>query len=486
LKQASSNVFSNFLRIFKIYHSYIPTKMNYTIAFNRLLALTLLAGFYFSTLTLSLAQEPVSQDDEIKQMVKQLSAENLQQLVEKMAGFGTRHSLSSTTSKKEGIGAAREWVKAEFEKYAQASKGRMTVEMDRFMVKADGRRIPEDVEMANVMATLKGTDPNDDRVIIVGGHLDSRATDVMDATSQAPGANDDASGVAMVMEMARVMASREFPATLVFIAFQGEEQGLYGSRHLAERVKNEDWNLVAMLNNDIVGNSYSAETGLHDNTTVRVFSEGVPSGETEEQARMRRIMGAENDSPSRNLARYMENVGEKYVDQMDVILVHRSDRFLRGGDHTPFNQQGFAAVRMSETNEDFDHQHQNVRKENGRQYGDLPEFMDFEYLRKNTGVNLATMASLAWAPAAPENVAVLTAELTNKTDLQWEAPDKGQKPAGYYVLMRETNSPRWEKKFFVKDTKATLNYSKDNYFFAVQAVDEEGHASLPVLPVPLR
>ncbi|WP_276498357.1 M28 family metallopeptidase [Pontibacter litorisediminis] len=451
-----------------------------------LLALLLLAGAPLLTPTQSIAQEVVRQDDDIKKMINQISAENLEQLVRKMVSFGTRHTLSSTTSKKEGIGAAREWVKSEFEKYAQASGGRMTVEMDKFVVKADGRRVPQDTEMANVMAILKGTDPNDDRVIIVGGHLDSRATDVMDAKSKAPGANDDASGVAMVMEMARVMASQKFPATLVFVAFQGEEQGLYGSSHLAERAKKEGWNLVAMQNNDIVGNSFSAESGLHDNTRVRIFSEGTPVNESEEQARLRRTLGTENDSPSRNLARYMELVGEKYVDQMDVVLVHRADRFLRGGDHTPFNRQGFAAVRMSEMNEDFDHQHQDVRKENGKQYGDLPEFMDFEYLRKNTAVNLASMASLGWAPAAPEKVGVLTSNLTNKTDLQWQAPAKGGKPAGYYVLMRETNSSNWEKRFYVTETNATLPYSKDNYFFAVQSVDKEGHASLPVLPVPVR
>ncbi|MCX2740533.1 M28 family metallopeptidase [Pontibacter anaerobius] len=451
-----------------------------------LLAALLLTGAPLITPTQSIAQEVVRQDDDIKKMINQLSAQNLEQLVRKMVSFGTRHTLSTTTSKKEGIGAAREWVKSEFEKYAQASGGRMTVEMDKFTVKADGRRVPQDTEMANVIAILKGTDPNDDRVIIVGGHLDSRATDVMDAKSKAPGANDDASGVAMVMEMARVMASQKFPATLMFVAFQGEEQGLYGSTHLAERAKKEGWNLVAMQNNDIVGNSYSAETGLHDNTKVRIFSEGVPANETEEQARLRRTLGAESDSPSRNLARYMELVGEKYVDQLDVVLVHRSDRFLRGGDHTPFNRQGFTAVRMSEMNEDFDHQHQDVRKEDGKQYGDLPEFMDFEYLRKNTAVNLASMASLGWAPAAPEKVGVLTSELTNKTDLKWEAPAKGAKPAGYYVLMRETNSPNWEKRFYVTDTKATLPYSKDNYFFAVQSMDKEGHASLPVLPVPVR
>jgi hypothetical protein len=458
--------------------------MTYKTKFTRLLALCLLAGLYF-TQTVA-AQATAMQDEEIKKMVNEVSAENLRVLVQRMVDFETRHSLSTTTSKKVGIGAAREWVKSEFEKYAKTSNGRMTVEMDRYIVKADGRRITQDIEMANVVATLKGSDPTDDRVIIVSGHLDSRATDVMDAKSKAPGANDDASGVAIVMEMARIMASRQFPATLVFVAFQGEEQGLYGSRHMAERVKKEGWNLVAVLNNDIVGNSYSAEMGIHDNTRVRVFSEATPSNETEEQARLRRTLGSENDGPSRNLARYMKMAGEQYVDQIEVILGYRPDRFLRGGDHTPFNQQGFAAVRMSEMNEDFDHQHQDVRKENGKQYGDLIEFMDFEYLRKNTAVNLATMANLGMAPQSPEKVGVITSGLTNKTDLQWEAPAKGKKPTGYYVLMRETNSPTWDKKFFVKDTKVTLPYSKDNYFFAVQATDAQGHTSLPVLPVPVR
>ncbi|WP_018476396.1 M20/M25/M40 family metallo-hydrolase [Pontibacter roseus] len=458
--------------------------MTYKTKLTRLLALCMLAGLYL-TQTVA-AQAPSTHDDEIQKMVNEVSAENLRALVQRMVDFETRHTLSTTTSKKTGIGAAREWVKSEFEKYAKASGGRMTVDMDRYTVKADGRRIPQDVEMANVVATLKGTDPTDDRVIIVSGHLDSRATDVMDAKSKAPGANDDASGVAIVMEMARVMASRQFPATLVFVAFQGEEQGLYGSRHMAERVKKEGWNLVAVLNNDIVGNSYSAEMGTHDNTRVRVFSEATPSNETEEQARLRRTLGSENDGPSRNLARYMKMAGEAYVDQIEVILGYRPDRFLRGGDHTPFNQQGYAAVRMSEMNEDFDHQHQDVRKENGKQYGDLIEFMDFEYLRKNTAVNLATMANLGMAPAAPQKVGVLTSGLTNKTDLQWEASSKGKKPTGYYVLMRETNSPTWDKKFFVKDTKVTLPYSKDNYFFAVQATDAQGHTSLPVLPVPVR
>lgn len=426
------------------------------------------------------------QDPAIKAMVEEVSAENLENIVRKLVSFETRHSFSSVTDKKRGIGAARNWVQAEFERYAKESGGRLKVEQDAYIVEPDGRRISRKIEMKNVMATLKGTDPNDNRVIIVSGHLDSRATDVMDSTSKAPGANDDASGVAIVMEMARIMSKKEFPCTLIFVAVQGEEQGLFGAKHLAARAKKENWNLIAMLNNDIVGNSISSETNIRDNTKLRVFSEGVPALETEDMAAMRRRINAENDSPSRQLARYIKATGEKYVDQMNVVLTYRTDRFLRGGDHTPFSQAGFAAVRFSEMNENFDHQHQNVRKENNIQYGDLPEFMDFEYLRKNTGVNLATMANLAWAPYAPENVGIDVKDLTNKTRLKWSAPQKGEKPAGYVILMRETSSPMWEQKFFVKETEVTLPYSKDNYFFAVQAVDAEGHESLPVFPTPVR
>ncbi|MDQ3394566.1 MAG: peptidase M28, partial [Bacteroidota bacterium] len=246
------------------------------------------------------------------------------------------------------------------------------------------------------------------------------------------------------------------------------------------------WDLIAVLNNDIVGNSYSSELGIHDNTRVRVFSEATPVNETPEQASLRRRMGTENDGASRNLARYMKMMGEKYVDQIEVVLENRPDRFLRGGDHTPFNIEGFAAIRMSEMNEDFDHQHQDVRKEQSKQLGDLIEFMDFEYLKKNTGINLATMAGLAKAPMGPENVSVITSKLTNKTDLIWSAPSKGKKPAGYNVIMRKTASPMWEKSFFTKETSATLPYSKDNYFFAVQSVEHEGNASLPVIPLPVK
>ena len=433
-----------------------------------------------------LAQTAVRQDPDILKVTEAVSSQNLENLVHKLVSFHTRHSLSTTKDKKKGIGAARNWAQAEMEKYAAASGGRMTVTQDRYVVKADGRRIPADVEMANVMATLKGTDPNDDRVFIVSGHIDSRNTDVMDATGHAPGANDDGSGTAAVLELARVMASQQFPATIIFVAVQGEEQGLYGARHLAQRAKQENWNLVAMLNNDMIGNSFSNETSLSDNTRVRIFSEGVPALETEEMTALRKSIGGENDSRSRQLARYMKETGERYVPQLEVILNYRTDRFLRGGDHTPFSQAGFTAVRICEMNENYRYQHQHVRTEKDIKYGDFPEHVDFEYLRKNTALNAATLANLASAPYSPENVGVVTSNLTNKTELKWEAPKKGQKPAGYYILMRETSAPMWEKKIFVSGTTTVLPYSKDNYFFAVQAVDAEGHESLPVVPKPLR
>ncbi len=450
----------------------------------KLILLTAVLGWLWSAPVFS-QTVAVQQDPAIKEMVEEISAQNLEAIVRKLVSFETRHSFSTTRHKTRGIGAARNWVQSEFEKYAQASGGRLKVEQDPYIVEPDGRRISRRIEMRNVMATLQGTDPNDNRVFIVSGHIDSRATDVMDSTSKAPGANDDASGVAVVMEMARIMSKRQFPATIIFVAVQGEEQGLFGAKHLAQRAKNEGWNLVAMLNNDIVGNSRSDETDISSSTQVRVFSEGVPALETEAQAQMRRRLNGENDSQSRQLARYIKEVGERYVDQQEVVLTYRTDRFLRGGDHTPFSQLGFPAVRFSEMNESFRHQHQNVRVEQGIQYGDLPEFMDFPYLRKTTGINLATLANLALAPYAPEKVGIAVGNLTNKTELRWQAPSQGKAPAGYYVLMRDTSSPVWQRKFYTKDLTLTLPYSKDNYFFAVQAVSEGGHESLPVFPIPV-
>ncbi len=432
------------------------------------------------------AQEIVNRDSVIAEMVEELSAENIENYVKKLTSFGTRHTLSDTVSDQRGIGAARRWVKSQLELFAKESDGRLSTKMDYYTITADGRRIPEDAVSANVLGILKGTDPENDQVMLITGHLDSRASDVMDANIDAPGANDDASGVAVILEMARVMSKRAFPATIIFMAVTGEEQGLYGATHMAESMLADSVNLIAVLNNDMIGNSTSSGTNLQDNTQVRVFSEGVPAYETDEMERIRRYTSAENDSKSRQLARYIKEVGERYVDQLEVKLVYRNDRFLRGGDHTPFARKGFTAVRVCEMNENYYHQHQTVRKENGIQYGDLAEFMDFEYARKNAGINLATLANLAMAPAAPQNVYVDVSGLSNDTRLFWEAPKTGEKPKGYYVLMRETYQPLWQKKFYVEGEEVVLPYSKDNYFFAVQAVDSDGHESLPVFPVPKR
>ncbi|WP_026728715.1 M28 family metallopeptidase [Flavobacterium denitrificans] len=442
------------------------------------------AAFAFLFFTqASVAQ--VSEDSEIKKMISEIKAENLEATIHKLVSFGTRHTLSDPKSKTKGIGAAQQWVKAEFDKFALESNGRLTAEIDYFDVKADGKRINVDSKIGNVMATLKGTDPNDNRVLIISGHLDSRVSDVMNIKSNAPGANDDGSGVAAVIELAKVMSKRSFPATIIFVAVTGEEQGLIGARHLAEKAKAENWNIIAMLNNDMIGNSLSSGTNLRDNTQIRVFSETIPYLETEEEAKMRKAISRDNDSPSRLLARYIKTVTEQYVDQLKVKLVYRNDRFLRGGDHTPFSQNGFTAVRFCEMNENFDHQHQDLRTENNVVYGDLPEFMDFDYLRKNTCANLATLANLASSPKAPENVGIEVKKLSNSSTLIWSAPE-GKAQYGYQILMRETSSSHWEKTIFVKETQAEIPYSKDNYFFAVQTVDALGHASLPIFPIPIK
>lgn len=439
--------------------------------------------FFFSPIITS--AQTILKDPEIDKMIAEVKTENLEATVRKLVSFGTRHTLSDTKSKTRGIGAAQQWVKSEFDKYALESNGRLTATIDYFTVKADGKRIANDSQLGNVMATLKGTDPTDDRVLIISGHLDSRVSDVMNAKSDAPGANDDGSGVAAMMELAKIMSKREFPFSLIFVAVTGEEQGLYGARHLAELAKKSKWNVIAMINNDMIGNSLSSGTLLRDNTQVRVFSETIPYLETEEEAKMRKATNRDNDSPSRLLARYIKTTTNQYVDQLDINLVYRNDRFLRGGDHTPFSQNGFPAIRFCEMNENHDHQHQDIRTENGIKYGDLPEFMDFEYLRKISCSNLATFSNLAWSPKAPTNVGIEVKELTNFSTLTWKAPE-GKKVYGYQILIRETASSHWEKSIFVKDTKSEIPYSKDNFFFAVQSIDELGHASIPVFPVPIR
>lgn len=427
----------------------------------------------------------VRTDPQIKKMVDEVSSENIESNVRKLVTFQTRHSLSDTLSSTTGIGAARNWILSEMQRYSRESGGRLKAEFDVFTQAADGRRITTPTVMKNVLGILPGTDPLDDRVFIVSGHYDSRASDVNDSKIFAPGANDDASGTSAVMELARVMSKYKFNSTIIFVAMVAEEQGLYGAVNLAKRAKESKWNIAGMITNDIIGNSYGAETGIKDNRSVRIFSEGVSVVETPAEAAIRTSTGSENDGRARQFARYLKEVGERYVDQLDVKLIYRRDRYLRGGDHTPFSQAGYPGVRVTEMNENFDRQHQTVRKENGVEYGDLPDFVDYDYTQKVARMNIASLANLALSPREPENVGVVTSQLTNKTVLRWEKP-KGEAPAGYYVVMRETSSPTWERKFFIADTTATLNYSKDNYFFGVQAVDNEGHESLVVIPKAVR
>ncbi|MBL6449998.1 M28 family peptidase [Fulvivirga sp. 29W222] len=428
--------------------------------------------------------EKSTNNEVISGMVNRISSDSIEAKVKKLVSFGSRHSLSETKSDSFGIGAARRWVKSQFDGYAKNSGGRMLVELDPFIV-PPGRRVPYKVEMKNVMATLKGTDPDDDRIFIISGHLDSRVSDVMDSTSKAPGANDDASGVALVMELARVMSGMEFPSTIIFLAVQGEEQGLLGATHLAEKLRQDSANVVAMFNNDMVGNTLSSQTELRNDSTVRVFSETIPAFETEDMEKLRKYSGSENDSHSRQLARYIKETGEAYVNNFNVTLNYRMDRYLRGGDHIPFSKNGFTAVRFCEMNENYYYQHQDVRKEKSQQYGDLPKYVNYNYAAQIARVNLAALANLALAPYEPKNVG-LKVDLGNTTTLVWGAPDKGQTPKGYNILIRETYKPLWEKKIYINDTVATIPYSKDNFFFAVQSVGEKGALSLPVFPVPVR
>jgi hypothetical protein len=430
-------------------------------------------------------QTTINRDPEIESMVKEVNPDSLRSYIKSMVAFGTRSTVSSTTDKRRGIGAAREWVLAKFNQFATASGGRLTAFVDTSTFVADGKRVLHDISLGNTVATLKGTDPNDHRIFIISGHLDSRRTDVLDGTKDAPGANDDGSGSAAVLECARVMSKHSFPATIIFVTVSGEEQGLLGSTYMARKARVENWNIEAVLNNDIMGSNNSNETNIINNTQVRVFSEGLPSYDLTKQAKMIRQLGLENDGRSRQLARYVKEVGERYVDNLEVVMIYRNDRFLRGGDHTPYVDTGFTAVRITEMNENFNHQHQDVRTENGVVYGDLEEFMDFEYLRKNTALNLANLANLAKSPAMPQEVSVEVRSLTNGTQLMWKAPAAG-KVKGYYILMRETTSAVWQKKIFTTETDVKLPYSKDNYFFAVQSVSETGNESLPVVPLPAR
>jgi len=421
---------------------------------------------------------------EIQKMIKEISAKRIEADIRKLVSFGTRNTLSEQDNPTRGIGAARDWIFGEFQKISADCAGCLTVEKQTFL-QPKAARIPEPTNLTNVFATLKGT-TNPERVYVVSGHYDSMCTSPTDAKCDAPGANDDASGTAAVIELARVMSKRKFDATIIFMTVPGEEQGLLGARYFAEKAVETKMNIEGMFTNDIVGGVTTQKNSPNRNR-VRVFAEGVPSNETEAEGNTRRSVGGENDSAPRQMARFIKEQSDKYLKNFSVWMIYRRDRYLRGGDHIPFLEKGFTAVRITEADEDYTHQHQNVRTENGVFYGDTPEFVDFEYTANVTRVNMISLASLALAPAKPKGVGIVTARLTNDTDLKWEANTDADL-AGYEVVWRDTTSAVWTNSVFVGNvlTYTAKAMSKDNFFFGVRAVDKDGNKSPVVYPRPMR
>ena len=427
----------------------------------------------------------VSEPD-IKVMVKEIDPAHIKTTIEHLVAFGTRNTLSSQDDHSRGIGAARDWLFEQFQDINKTTGGRLRVEKQAFLQPV-GPRVPTPTPLTNIVAMLPGDLPADrQRYVIVSGHYDSMCSSPVDAVHDAPGANDDASGTAAVLEICRVMARHRYHATIVFLCVAGEEQGLLGSTYFAEQAKKDLWSISSMFTNDIIGGTLGGN-GLHDDRSVRVFSEGIPSDETEAEARTRRSVGGEEDSRSRQIARYIKDTARRFVPAMKVMLIARRDRYLRGGDHIPFNERGYAAVRFTEPNEDYHHQHQNVRMENGVQYGDLPEFVDFRYVAQVARVNAAAMASLALAPDVPAGAGLVTSRLTTDTDLAWRAniePDI----AGYEIVWRDTTAPDWTHSMGVGNvTRFTVKgLSKDNYLFGIRAVDKQGLRSPIAFPRPVR
>lgn len=438
---------------------------------------------FFALTSVAEAQQS-SIDSEIRKMLSEISADRLEGDVRKLVSFGTRNTNSSQDDPVRGIGAARDWLYEEFKRISAECGGCLEVEKQTFL-QPQAPRIPKPINLTNVIATLRGTtDP--DRIYLVSGHYDSMCGNPSDGECDAPGANDDASGTAAVLELARVMSKRKFDATIVFMAVSGEEQGLLGAAYYAQQALEKKLNIEAMITNDIIGGVTTFKDAAN-RETMRVFSEGVPSNETPAEANVRRGTGGENDSQARQLARFIQETGEIYSPDFRVMIIYRRDRYLRGGDHIPFLERGFSAVRFSETNEDYDHQHQNVRVEDGKVFGDLPEFVDYDYVAKVTKVNLASLARLAYGPGRPTNVGMVTTRLGNDTELRWDA-SKEADIAGYEIVWRETSSPVWtDSKFVGNVTNHVLKaMSKDNYFFGVRAVDKDGNKSQVSFPRPVR
>ena len=442
-------------------------------------AIPCLLAFLLTLSGASLAQTTVAYPHDQADLHALASAPDEAQLrdtITALVGFSTRHTLSDTTSPTRGIGAARRWVKSRFESISRECGGCLQIVTPSQMV--TGKRIPKPTEVMDVVAIKRGSsDPQ--RVIVMTGHLDSRVSDVMNATSDAPGANDDASGVAALLEAARLLSRQDNRATLVFAALSGEEQGLYGGKVLADYAKAQGWRVEADLNNDIVGNS-RGQNGAQDNTIVRVFSEGTRSTETPEQAKTRNYFGGEVDSPSRNVARYMAALADRYLPDLRVRMIYRTDRYGRGGDQVPFLEAGYPAVRVTESHEDYTHQHQDLREEHGIKYGDTIDGIDFRYLARVTALNTVTMTSLARAPAPPSRVSISGA-VTTDTTLSWQ---KVPGAAGYRVHWRDTTAPQWQYNRDVGDVDRYVlkDVVIDDWFFGVSAISADGYESPVVFP----
>lgn len=424
------------------------------------------------------AHLPPQEHPVLRRIVDAVSVERLRAIDTRLVGFGTRHTLSDTRSGKRGIGAARRWVRAQFESISAGCEHCLRVITPSRVFK--GKRTPAaGVEVKDIVAIQKGSDAN--RYIIMTAHLDSRVSDVMDATSDAPGADDDGSGVAALIEVARVLSKYKFAATLVYSADSGEEQGLYGGRIIADYARDQGWNVEANLNNDMIGNSHGSD-GVIDNTTARIFSEAVKSRITPEQLRTMRYTGGFVDSPSRNVARYIAALADRHVPDLHFMLMYRQDRFRRGGDQIAFNRNGFPAVRINETHENWRHQHQDVRVEKGMQYGDLAEFVDFPFLAKMTAANAIAMASMAWAPAPPEQVRI-TSNLSPDTQVSWQPVSAA---SGYRIYWRATDAPMWQHSIYVGQLSQYTMKNKviDNSYFGVASVSGDGFESPVVFPGP--
>ena len=428
--------------------------------------------------------EENTQQRALYDIAEAISPQRIEQDITTLVNFGTRHTLSETESDTRGIGAARRWIKAEFEKISAECGGCLEVYFQSEVI-SNEKRIPEATDVVSVIAIQRGsTDPS--RYMIMSGDIDSRVSDVMDFTSDSPGANDNASGVAGTLEAARILTQYAFNGSIVYAALAGEEQGLFGGRIMAEHAKKDGWRIKAVLNNDMIGN-IEGVNGVINNTTARIFAEGTRVTETEAEARRRRFSGGEVDSPSRNLARYIDKIADQYIENLDTMVIYRLDRFGRGGHHRPFNDLGFPGIRIMETNENYTRQHQDLRTEDGIAYGDTLDGVNFDYAAKLTGLNAVSLAAMAWAPNPPANVEIAGA-VQPSTTLKWEALDTQQNPqlAGYKIYWRHTDAPQWEfSKFVGNVTQATLdNVVIDNYFFGVASVNKEGLESPVVYPGP--